>query len=82
MDQRMSRRTSLDLAQANKIATLKVALTVPELPQRRVGRAGVEHIAHCKLSESVLGRVEKSWTHPCGSRTCSAGAQTMKCLCA
>jgi hypothetical protein len=82
MDQRMSRRTSLDLAQANKIATLKVALAVPELPQRRVGRAGEEHIAHCKLSENVLGRVEKAWTHPCGSRTCSTGVRMMKCLCA
>lgn len=82
MDQRMSRRTSLDLAQANEIATLKVPLAVPKLPQWRVGRAGVKHIAHCKLSERVLGRVEKTWTHPCGSRTCSAGVRMMKCLCA
>lgn len=51
MDQRMSRRTSLDLAQANEIATLKVPLAVPELPQWRVGRAGVKHIAH--LVEAV-----------------------------
>lgn len=36
MDQRMSRCTSLDLAQANKIATLKVALAMAELPQWRV----------------------------------------------
>jgi hypothetical protein len=36
MDERMSRGTSLDLPQANKIPALEVSIAVFELPQRRV----------------------------------------------
>jgi hypothetical protein len=47
MNQRMAGSTPLDLAQANQIAALEVAIAVLEFPQRRVWRAGVEDVAHC-----------------------------------
>lgn len=58
MDQRMPRCATLDLAQADKISALEVAVSVLELPQRRVRRAGVEYIAHC---ESVRGVSNMFW---------------------
>lgn len=42
----MSRSTSLDFAQANEIAALKVAIAVFELPERRIWGTRVEDVAH------------------------------------
>lgn len=46
MDERMPRSTSLDLAQADQVATLEVAIAVLKLPQGRVWGARVEDVAH------------------------------------
>jgi hypothetical protein len=47
MDQGMTRRSSLDLSQSNKITAFKIPVAVFEFPERRVRRSGVEDIANC-----------------------------------
>lgn len=47
MYESMPRGSSFDLPQANEVSSLKIAVSVLELPQGRVGGAGVEDVAHC-----------------------------------
>lgn len=49
MYESMPRGSPLDLPQADEISSLKIAVAVLELPQRRVGGAGVENVAHCTI---------------------------------
>ena len=55
VDEGMARGAALDLAQADKIAALEIAVAVLELPQGRVGRAGVEDVAHCRAGVNGEG---------------------------
>lgn len=47
VNERVPRGSSFDLAQAYKIPALEVPVPVLELPEGRVWRSSVEHVAHC-----------------------------------
>lgn len=50
MDERMARGSALDLSQADEISPFEIAIPMFELPECRIGRTGVENIAHCEIS--------------------------------
>lgn len=46
MNESMARRSPLDLTQADQVTALEIAATMFELPKGRIGRTGVENVAH------------------------------------
>jgi hypothetical protein len=54
----MSRRSTFDLSEAHEVATLEVAITMLEFPERRFRRAGVEDVANFGV---VSAEIVKQW---------------------
>ena len=77
----MAGGSSFDLTQTDQIPALETTSSMLELPQRRVGRAGMENIADCNLVS--LLRKHEAWdrSYPCESHTCSAVAQMKRYSC-
>jgi hypothetical protein len=49
VNQGMSRCAPLNLAEADQITPFEVAISVFELPERRVRGASMEDVAHCRI---------------------------------
>lgn len=54
MDQSMARSSTLDLSETNKVTSFEIAISMLKLPQRRVGRSGVKHIAHYNPTSTIV----------------------------
>jgi hypothetical protein len=59
VNQRMSRSSTLDLSKAHEVATLEIAISVLEFPQRRFGGPSVEDVANFGI---VSAAISKKWT--------------------